>query len=205
MSKQVHAKRAKSMKMYGYNNGAGKAKKAADMERMAEYARGNFDFDVINGFKLVEKEYKTPKKTKREETREDFKKNVRPAFLKHIAETHADDLRKLGISEASIAHMKKGMSPNGFNVHHKQPIHGGGTNDFSNLIFMPIKPHDELHNLVINPQIQGKNIKEGVKIKMPWSDAMVWQRPERSRENTQSRPAVNPVLTAALKQNAARR
>lgn len=205
MSTHLHAKRTNTMKMYGYNNGVSKAAKADDIARKTEYARGNFDFDVINGFRLVEKEYKTPKKTKREETREDFKKNVRPAFLKHIAETHADALRKLGISEASIAHMKKGMSPNGFNVHHKQPIHGGGTNDFSNLIFMPIKPHDELHNVVINPQIQGKNIREGVKIKMPWSDDMVWQRPERSRENTQSRPVVNPVLTAALKQNAARR
>lgn len=47
---------------------------------------------------------------------------------------------------------------------------------------MPIKPHDELHHDVIDPQIKNQNLNAGVKIKLPWSDDMVWKRPVRSRE-----------------------
>lgn len=176
----THTKRARrgnAGAQYGYNNG--RPAKTADKERAA---RGQFDFDVINGFRLKEVEFKSPPKKQREAMREQFKKEVRPAFLKYVAQHFEKELRAMGISDTGLATMRKGYSVNGYNVHHKLPIHGGGTNDFKNLIIMPIKPHDELHHDVIDPQIKNQNLNAGVKIKLPWSDDMVWKRPARSRE-----------------------
>lgn len=185
-----HAKRSRrgAMAQYGYNDGGKKASREAVKESAS---RGVFDFDVINGFRLKEVEFKTPPKKEREAMREQFKKEVRPAFLKHLAEHHADELRAMGISESGLAQMRKGLSVNGYNVHHKLPIHGGGTNDFKNLIIMPIKPHDELHHLVIDPQIKNQSLKNGIKIKLPWSDDMVWKRPAQSREKLNTAVAAN--------------
>ena len=177
----IHAKRSGKRSagaaQYGYNNS--RSSSTASKERAA---RGQFDFDVINGFRLKEVEFKSPPKKQREAMREQFKKEVRPAFLKYVAEHFPNELRAMGISDAGLATMRKGYSVNGFNVHHKLPIHGGGTNDFKNLIIMPIKPHDELHHEVIDPQIKNQNLNAGVKIKLPWSDDMVWKRPAQARE-----------------------
>ena len=176
----IHTKRARKGNVgaqYGYNNGRGKS--TSDKQR-AE--RGQFDFDVINGFKLKETEFKMPPKSEREAMREQFKKEVRPSFLKYVAEHFVDELHAMGISDAGLARMREGYSVNGYNVHHKLPIHGGGTNDFKNLIIMLIAPHDELHHLVIDPQLKNQNLSRGIKIKLPWNDDMVWKRPVKSRE-----------------------
>ncbi|CCZ21783.1 putative uncharacterized protein [Acetobacter sp. CAG:977] len=210
----THTKRSRKkggLAIYGYNNGKKKDKPSeAGTEnlsgKMQVEVKGagdvRFNFIAINGFTLIDKEYKTPSKRSREMTREDFKKNVRPAFLKYIAEHHEPQLRKLGVSDAGLERMKKGLGLNGYNVHHKLPIHGGGTNDFSNLIFMPIPPHDELHNKVINPQIKNFDTRMGVVIKLPWRDGMVWERPLNSREKAQSKPT---MMVARMKQKAAER
>lgn len=203
----VHKKRAGKkakgyLKLYGYNNNTSKAEQISLQKREEEKAKGNFGFDSIHGFKLVEKEYKTPKKKRREETRAEFKQVVRPAFLKFIAENYEPELRKLGVTDAGLASMKRGMGVNGFNVHHKLPIHGGGTNDFSNLIFMPIPPHDDLHHQVIDPQIKNMDTRMGVTIKVPWHDGMVWERPSQSREHIQLKPV---QMAARIKQKASGR
>lgn len=203
--KYNHQKRARKkggLAIFGYNNG----KKKSEPPKMQFSVTGasgvKFDFTAINGFRLIEKEYKTPPKRQREMTRDDFKKNVRPAFLKYIADNCEAQLRKLGVTDAGLLRMRNGFGVNGFNVHHKLPIHGGGTNDFSNLIFMPIPPHDELHNKVINPQIKNLDTRSGVTIKLPWRDGMVWERPLNTRENIQEKP---PMMVARVKQKAAER
>ena len=187
----THTKRARrgGSAQYGYNDG--RKKNTAEKQR-AE--RGQFDFDVINGFKLKEVEFKMPPKGEREAMREQFKKEVRPAFLKYVAEHFPDELHAMGISDAGLATMRKGYSVNGYNVHHKLPIHGGGTNDFKNLIIMPIKPHDELHHEVIDPQLKNQKLAEGIKIKLPWSDDMVWKRPARAREKLNVSTAAAALL-----------
>lgn len=171
------ARRNNAGAQYGHNNNV----RNPEIEKQ-KAERGQFDFDVIQGFKLKEVEFKTPPKREREVMREQFKKEVRPAFLKYVAEHFSTELRAMGISEAGLATMRKGFSVNGYNVHHKLPIHGGGTNDFKNLIIMPVGPHDELHHQVIDPQLKNKNLTEGVKIKLPWKDEMVWKRPPHPRE-----------------------
>ena len=91
----IHTKRAhkgNNGAQYGYNNN--RSVKNAQKERAA---RGQFDYDVINGFRLKEVEFKTPPK-----------KEVRPAFLKYVAEHFPNELRAMGISDAGLASMRKG-------------------------------------------------------------------------------------------------
>lgn len=196
----THQKRARKkggLAIYGYNDGKKKTTPPKMQLEVAGAGGVKFGFTAINGFSLINKEYKTPPKRQREITRDDFKKNVRPAFLKYIAKHYEAQLRKIGVTDAGLARMRNGIGVNGYNVHHKLPIHGGGTNDFSNLIFMPIPPHDELHNKVINPQIKNLDTRMGVTIKLPWREGMVWERPLNARENVQSKPA---LMVARVKQ-----
>ena len=70
--------------------------------------------------------------------------------------------------------MKKGFTPNGFNVHHKLPLHGGGKNEFSNFILTPLYPHDQWHKDVIEKQAEGIGTYKVRKIKIPWTDEMIY-------------------------------
>ena len=135
------------------------------------------------------------------ELRKAFKR-ARRDFLKYVGYHHVNELMAAGLLEEDIAKIKKGKAPENFNVHVRIPFDYGGTNDFSNLIFMPIPPHDELHNKVINPQIKNFDTRMGVVIKLPWREGMVWERPLNSRENVQSKPT---MMVARIKQKAAER
>ena len=135
--------------------------------------------------------FTVPTKERQNAVRQEFATKARAAFLKHLAQTQYKRLRAAGITAKDIKLMEKGKTPNGWNTHHKLSVYGGGTNDFKNLIIMPIPPHDELHHEVIDPQLKGKDLSAGVKIKLPWSDDMVWKRPAQSREK------LNAVVAAA--------
>lgn len=179
-------KHAPNAKQFGYNNNKPKVQVEIEKFEFDKHAKGDFDFDTYHGFPLVEMEYKSPPKKEREETRNQFRKEARPAFLKYIAEHFPDQLRAIGVTEKGLELMKSGQSANGFNVHHKVPIHGGGSNDFSNLILMPIKQHDDLHQKIIDPQIRDKSTKHGTVIKLPYNDKMVWERPSQEKQKTQT-------------------
>ena len=94
-------------------------------------------------------------------------------------------LRDLGLTDKQIEQVKKGHAPVGYNVHHKLPIHGGGLNEFSNLILMPIKPHDELHHKVMDPQVAQMQTGDSKKVLIPWTDDMVYVDPERKKAQPQ--------------------
>ena len=138
-----------------------------------------FSFDTIHGLKLKEVEYTVPSSDERKARRAEFqgsgnKEGVRSQFLKMLANEHAQELRDLlGMTDAEIARMAEGKSVNGYNVHHKLPIHGGGKNEFSNFILTPLYPHDQWHHDVLDKQIQG--IGNGSrKVLLPWTDAMIY-------------------------------
>jgi hypothetical protein len=66
---------------------------------------------------------------------------VRPNFWKHQAQTNADKY-----SESQLARMEKGKSPIGsdgypMEIHHKQALEKGGSNEFSNLTPMTRSDH----------------------------------------------------------------
>ena len=147
---------------------------------------GNFSFDTIHGLKLKEVEYSVPSKAERVAKRNEFNgvrdengnvvvEGVRSKFLKMLANEHEDLLvERLGLTDRDIQGMREGYTPNGFNVHHKLALHGGGKNEFSNFILTPLYPHDQWHHDVMDPQILG--IREGQtrKIKIPYTDEMIY-------------------------------
>lgn len=156
-------------------------------------AKGQFEFDTFNGFTLVEAEYRVPSKEERKQKRDAFDA-VRKEFLKYIGEHCVSQLRRLGMTNEQLDQIQKGQAPNGFNVHHKLPLQGGGTNSFSNLIFIPIKPHDELHNCIIKPQIGEIEAGESKKIRLPWSDQMVYEPPANDRSLNRGKPKMNKTV-----------
>ena len=104
------------------------------------------------------------------------KEGMRAKFLKHLAEKHAKELKEnLGLDDGQISQMaERGRVPNGFNVHHKLPLHVGGKNEFSNFILIPLYPHDQLHRDILDKQIE--NMKEGERrtILLPACEDMVY-------------------------------
>ena len=155
------------------------AKKLAEMPK-SERLKPEDVPDSVYDIPCVMTEFKVPSLAERKERRKDFELNVRAAFLKHLAKTKFNELRAAGITLKQIKGMKHGYTPNGFNTHHMVPIHGSGTNDFSNLVLIRRIPyHDDLHNKVINPQIRGIKEGESVMIKIPKTDKGVFVPHER--------------------------
>ena len=83
--------------------------------------------DQIHGIPVVEIPYTGVSKKQVKEMRREFN-GLRKAFLKELAETQTEALKQMGFSDNMLADLAKGNSPNGFNVHHKIPLAGGGKN-----------------------------------------------------------------------------
>lgn len=120
--------------------------------------------------------FKVPPKAEREAMRLEFEMEKRAAFIKYLAETQQEALKRAGITRKQLEGMKKGFTPHGFNTHHKVPIYGGGTNDFSNLVLVPREPwHDMMHYHLINPQTKGMQEGESRQIVIPDSKTPVFE------------------------------
>ncbi len=142
----LHEKRQKS-------NKTGKKKKHVPASKMPQ---------TFLGVSCKKISFCVPSKEERIARRMEFEQEKRTAFVKFLAETQEETLLAAGITKKQIEGMKNGLTPHGFNTHHKLPIYGGGTNDFSNLILIRREPyHDMMHYHLINPQIRG--MKDGDK------------------------------------------
>ena len=147
---------------------------------------GNFSFDTIHGLKLKEVQYTVPSKEERTAKREEFNgvkdeqgnvivEGMRSKFLKMLANEHADLLvERLGLTERDIEGMRQGYTPNGFNVHHKLALHGGGKNEFSNFILTPLYTHDQWHKDVMDAQLIGIREGDTRTVKIPYTDEMIY-------------------------------
>ena len=173
--KYVHAKRHHGHGGKHHHNAAQKPHaQQPSGNKTPETAKGKFNFDTIHGMQLKEVVYDVPPISLRKQRRSEFNK-IRGAFLRHLAETQADLLvERLGLSEGQIAAMREGKTPNGFNVHHKLPLHGGGKNEFSNFILTPLYPHDQWHKDIIEKQADGIGTAKVRKILIPWTDEMIY-------------------------------
>ncbi len=58
-------------------------------------------------------------------------------------------LRNAGLTDVDIQKLTDGFVPTGYQVHHKIPLDGGGTNDFSNLVLIKNDPY---HKVITNTQ-----------------------------------------------------
>ncbi|MGN0904151.1 MAG: HNH endonuclease [Alphaproteobacteria bacterium] len=168
----------------------------------AEQRAGQFTFDTIHGLKLKEVEYTVPPLDVRKQGRNAFNGGrdaegrilgggVRSKFLQMLVEEHEKELvEKLGLTQRDLDGMREGYTPNGFNVHHKLSLHGGGKNEFSNFILTPLYPHDQWHHDVIDPQLVGIREGETRKILIPWTDEMIYD-PKKYGFMKENQP-VNP-------------
>ena len=179
MTEYVHVKRERPLERKHH----GKGGKGNRSQAQIDAANGKFDFDEIHGFELIDVEYKVPPKREREARRSQFK-GIRADFLREIGRTHEKELRAIGMNDAMIEMVKSGRTPKGYNVHHKLPIHGGGKNEFSNFILMPIPPHDDLHHKVLDAQVLKMQEGDSKMVKLPWSDDMVYIPPEKKKMRT---------------------
>lgn len=86
-----------------------------------------------------------------EDLRKQFDSSVRKNFLKSIGtdQEKIAVMKSAGLSDAQIGKIGQGGVPKGYNVHHKIPLDGGGTNDYSNLVL--IKNNSE-HYTITNAQ-----------------------------------------------------
>ncbi|MBM7645661.1 hypothetical protein JOD45_001879 [Scopulibacillus daqui] len=84
--------------------------------------------------------------------RKKFNSSIKKNFLKEFANDpkRIDTLKKAGLDENDIARMKKGLNPEGWQVHHNLPLDDGGTNEFSNLVLIKNDPY---HKAITNEQI----------------------------------------------------
>lgn len=91
-------------------------------------------------------------------------KRARRDFLKFVGYHHVEECKACGIDEDGIKILRKGRSPENFNVHMKIPLDYLGTNDFSNLCLIMTYPyHNELHkflDLQISRQPAGKRLRK---------------------------------------------
>ncbi len=83
--------------------------------------------------------------------RKTFNTTERKEFLEFLSkdENIMQDLRKAGLSDVDILKIENGKVPTGYEVHHKIPLDGGGTNDFDNLILIKKDPY---HKVLTNTQ-----------------------------------------------------
>lgn len=76
-------------------------------------------------------------------------KRARRDFLKFVGYHHKDECLQAGVDEEGLKLLKKGRSPENFNVHMKIPLDYLGTNDFSNLCLIKTYPfHSEIHKFL---------------------------------------------------------
>ena len=97
--------------------------------------------------------------------RSEFNTSVRKNFLMDMGK-QTEYLRSAGFTEADILKIQNGYVPTGWQVHHKIPLDGGGTNDFSNMVLIQNEPY---HKVLTNYQNSVmKDMNEGDIIVVAW-------------------------------------
>ncbi len=97
------------------------------------------EFDLIPNTR-----YAVPGKSAREATHAAYKR-LREDFVKFVAKNYAAEILAAGFSQKTLADMRQGIRPPELGIHHVLPKHGGGTNDFDNLVFLTKSVHAALH------------------------------------------------------------
>ena len=97
--------------------------------------------------------------------RSEFDTSVRKNFLKELGK-QTEYLKEAGFTDGDILKIQNGYVPTGWQVHHKIPLDGGGTNTFSNLVLIQNEPY---HKVLTNYQNDVmKDMKEFDEIIVSW-------------------------------------
>jgi hypothetical protein len=103
---------------------------------------------------------------------------VRRAFVKNLAENHAAELRKAGLSSKDVAFMAKGRVPDGYQVHHLLPLDDGGTNAIDNLVLIKDDPDHQLITRYQTQQTRGMGPGDTRRLEWPMPNHAVRVWPE---------------------------
>ncbi|MBC1484514.1 hypothetical protein HCJ58_14975 [Listeria sp. FSL L7-1509] len=129
---------------------------------------------------VMEKTIIYTKRTKTEaaQLRKSFNSSIRSNYLKNISDNPVaiKEFKAAGLSEKQIQEMKKGVRPQGYQVHHKLPLDDSGTNDYSNLMLIKNDPY---HKVITNSQIEfSKKMSPGesVKVKFPIPEGNIYPK-----------------------------
>lgn len=87
------------------------------------------------------------------EARVFFKSRVKKAFIKWLYYKGVLPWKEL---------------PSFLDVHHKHPLGGGGSNEFTNLVIMTRRDHEKMNKEVFDPQLKGIVEGETREILVPW-------------------------------------
>lgn len=137
--------------------------------------------DKVHDIPVIDISYTAVGKKRVKELRRSFAEK-RKAFLQNLAKTQAPLLKALGISDKAVADMMKGRSPNGYNVHHKIPLAGGGKNEFSNFILIKNDPyHTDIHK-VSDLQISKMQEGETKTVKIPFPEGSIFIPPAEKQK-----------------------
>lgn len=104
----------------------------------------------------------TKNSTKQKEERAFFKNRVKKAFLHWLYYKGLIPWKEL---------------PSFLDVHHKHPLGGGGSNEFTNLVIMVRRDHEKMNREIIEPQLRGIQEGETREITVPW-----WPSADKGRE-----------------------
>jgi hypothetical protein len=85
------------------------------------------------------------------ELRKAFNTTDRKEFLSYLSNDKdmLQQLKTAGLTDTDILKMKNGYVPTGYQVHHKIPLDGGGTNSLDNLVLIKNDPY---HKVITNTQ-----------------------------------------------------
>lgn len=138
--------------------------------------------DSIHGAPMVEIEYTTISAKELKNIRREFN-GSRKDFLKMLANEQISQLKLAGLTDKHIEMLAKGHCPNGWNVHHKKPLGGGGKNEFSNFILIKNDPYHTDFHKVSDLQLLHMHEGETRIVKMPTPTGSVFIPPEQQKQN----------------------
>lgn len=135
---------------------------------------------VLHGFRYELVSYQKKNRQVYQAERRAFSRNERIKWLKNVSVTHEHELKVAGFTQEQLTTMKlKGVSPIGYEVHHRIPLDDGGTNESSNLILIRNDlEHRSIHGYYNVGELQIKTLTEGssaeVVLPIPPHNAIVY-------------------------------
>lgn len=76
-------------------------------------------------------------------------------------------LKNAGFSDVDILKIQNGYVPDGWQVHHKIPLDGGGSNSFDNLVLIQNEPYHKVITNYQNSTMRGMLEGESKTVKWP--------------------------------------
>jgi len=138
-----------------------------DEDEMYEYLLKKLDFYHLSNIDLVKSSYVSEQFKTARSLPGKFQR-ARRSFLKLLGYHNLIECMEAGIDDYEISLLKRGISPENYNVHLKIPYEFGGDLDFSNLSLVKTFPTHEVIHKLIDLQISSGFLVKHKKIYLPY-------------------------------------